>query len=237
MLSVGMRKYCFLFGMLIYFLHFTCALSASEKNTSPVFSEIITAQSLINIHLPFVSGSPFFIDEFKYAVIKLKSGRVLNKVRMKIDLVSNQTHIMTSNGMEGQLDAGMVKEISFTDTTSNGLVFYKFISGLPEVDKNSPNHFYQVLEEGKCSFLKYYWKKVTERKNVFNGETLRDYETYDQYYIYFKNTMKPASKDMDFYLSEFADRLDQVKAFITENNTNFRKEDQVQKLIAYYNAL
>ncbi len=232
-----MRKYCLPLGMLIFALYFTNASSASEKKTSPVFNERITAQPLLFIHFPFISGSPFFMEEYKYALIKLKSGRVLNNIRMKIDLVSNQTHIMTINGMEGQLEAGIVKEISFTDTTFNGLVQYKFISGLPEIDKNSPNHFYQVLEEGKCSFLKFYSKKVTESKNVFNGETIRDYETYDQYFIYFKNAIKSASRDMDFYLSEFSDKQDQLKAFITEHKTNFRKEDQVQKLVAYYNSL
>ncbi len=185
----------------------------------------------------YFSGSPYFKDEYKYASIRLASGRVMSNIRMKIDLVAHETHFLTANGIEAVLDAGMVKEINFADTTGGEIQKYKFSTGFPAIDRNTDISFYQVLTEGRCTYLKLYTKKVTEGKNVFNGETIRDYETYEQYYILNKSGIKAAGKDKEFYLSELSDKLEAVSAFILANKINCKKPEQVWQLISYYNSL
>lgn len=183
------------------------------------------------------SGSPYFKDEYKYASIRLASGRVMSNIRMKIDLVAHETHLLTANGIEAVLDAGMVKEINFADTIAGNIQQYKFSTGFPVIDRNTENSFYQVLAEGKCTYLKSFPKKVTESKNVFNGETIRDYETYEQYYLLIKSVIKTAGKDREFYLSELSDKQEAIAAFMSDNKINCKKPEQVGQLITYYNSL
>ena len=73
-----------------------------------------------------VSKSPYFTDEYKYANIKLTNGRVLERVKMRIDLVIQQTYFISSNDIEINIDPGMAKEITYSDTTPTGIIFYKF---------------------------------------------------------------------------------------------------------------
>jgi hypothetical protein len=187
--------------------------------------------------MPF-SGSPYFTDEYKYANILLTSGRVFANVKMRIDLAAQQAFIITSNGIEANMGGGMVKEITYADTTVNdGIISYKFQTGFPAIDKQTKNNFYLVLVEGRCNFLKLILKKVTERRNDFVNGTIVDYETYEDYYFFAKGVMKRIKKDKDFILAELSDKQAEVNQYILSNKINLRNQEQLVKLVAYYNSL
>ncbi len=184
-----------------------------------------------------VSGTPFFNAEYKYANIKLKQGRTFVNVKAKIDMVSQEIYFISSNGIEGYIEAGMVKEITYSDTTTEGILFYKFQTGFPPIDMKNGNTFYQILSEGRCFFIKSITKKVSERKNELSGEVAKDFETYENYYLFVKGEMKRLKKDKEFILAELSDKQAQVNQFVLSNKTNFKNNDQLIKLLNYYNAL
>jgi len=184
-----------------------------------------------------ISGSPYFNDNYKFADIKLKQGRTFINVKTKIDLAAQETYFISSNGIEAVMEAGMVKEITYADTTVEGIIFYKFQTGFPPVDMKTGNHFYQVLAEGRCSFVKSITKKVSVRKNELSGEVVKDFETYENYYLFVKGEMKRLKKDKDFILAELSDKQAQVNQFVQSNKTNFKNNDHLVKLLNYYNSL
>ncbi len=183
------------------------------------------------------TGSPYFMDEYKYSNIILERGRVFTKVKARIDLASLEVSFISVNGIEASIEAGMIKEISFSDTTAEGIVLYKFKTGFPSIDKQTRNNFYLMLADGRCSFLKAVMKKVTEKKNDISGEVVRDFETYEEFYIFSKGVMKKWKKDKDFILAELSDRQPQVSQFIDANKITFRSEEQLIRLLNYYNSL
>ncbi|MCW3087358.1 MAG: hypothetical protein JWQ78_744 [Sediminibacterium sp.] len=186
-----------------------------------------------------VSGSPYFSDTYKYANIKLAQGqgRTFVNVRTRIDLAAQETYFVSSNGVEAVIEAGMVKEITYADTTADGIMLYKFQTGFPAVDMKTANHFYQVLAEGRCSFLKSIVKKVTERKNELSGEKIKDFETYENYYLFRNGEMKRLKKDKDFLLAELADKQAQVAQYMQANKLSVKNSDHLVKLFEYYNTL
>jgi len=184
-----------------------------------------------------VAGSPCFIADYRFANITLAQGRKFVNVKMKIDLVSQETRFVSSNGVEGYMTAGTVKEIDFADTTAQGIIQYKFETGFPPIDRQTQNDFYQVLAEGKCSFVKSISKKVNERKNELSGEIAKDFETTENFYLFIKGEMKRLKKDKDFFLLEFSDKGQEISQFIQSNKTNFKNNEQVVKLVNYYNSL
>jgi hypothetical protein len=186
-----------------------------------------------------ISGSPYFLVDYKYADIKLARGqnRVFVNVKTRIDLAAQETYFISSNGVEAVMEAGMVKEITFADTTENGIIQYKFQTGFPAVDMKTANHFYIVLTEGKCGFLKSITKKVTERRNELSGEVVKDFDTYENYYLFMNGEMKRWKKDKEFILGELADKKAQVNEFIQSQKLNPKNNDHVVKIINYYNTL
>ena len=186
-----------------------------------------------------VNGTPYFNEKYKLANIKLNQGkgRTFAGVQTRIDLVTQQVHFISSNGVEGFLFAGMVKEVTYEDTTTDGIISYKFLTGFPAVDKQTDQNFYLVLSEGRCSFLKSIVKKVNERKNELSGEVAKDLETYEDYYFYVNGFMKRWKKDKDFVLAELADKQKEINQYVLTNKVNFKNADQVAKLVKYYNSL
>ncbi len=184
-----------------------------------------------------VSGTPYFNAAYKYGDITLKQGRKFTQVKMKINLVTQETVFVSENGIEGYMEAGMVKEISYADTTADGILLYKFQTGFPAVDRQNDKHFYQVLAEGRCSLVRSIVKKVIERRNELSGEVVKEFESTENIYLYINGEMKRFKKDKDAVLSLLADKQAELDQYVTEHKTNFKNLDQVVLLLNYYNSL
>ena len=184
-----------------------------------------------------VAGTPYFTEHYKIAGIQLREGKRFPNVRTRIDLLAQETHFLSSNGVEGYISAGMVKEVSYADTTPAGIVFYKFQTGFPAVDRQTENNFYQILAEGKCGLLKSITKSISERKNELSGEVVKEFETTENYYLFTKGIIKRIKKDKDFFIAELSDKQNQVIQFIQSNKLNFKNNDHLVKLLTYYNSL
>ncbi len=184
-----------------------------------------------------VSRSPYFTDEYKTANIKLTSGRLLEKVKMKIDLVVQQVLFISSNGIEINFDPGMVKQITYSDTTANGIIFYKFQTGFPVIERQDRNNFYLVLAEGPCTLVKSILKKVIGVKKIVLSEVADEYETFEDYYLFIKGGIKKLKKDKEFILAELSDKQVAVNEFILANQTNFKNMEHLIKLFNFYNSL
>jgi hypothetical protein len=183
------------------------------------------------------SNTPFYTEQHKYGDITMNRGRKFQHVKLKIDLFTNFTQFVSVNGIEIALDPGTVKEIAYADTTSEGIVFYKFRTGFPGIDGKNHQNFYIVLVDGNCSLLRSVEKKVNERKNDANGNLIREYENYEFFYLFRKGEMKRLRRDKDFLLAELSDKQPQLEKFIEENKLNLRNIEQIGKLLNYYNTL
>ncbi len=184
-----------------------------------------------------VSGSPFFDENFKYADIILTRGRKFTGVKTRIDMSTQAVHFISTNGIEIMMDAGGAKEVSYADTTAEGILFYKFRTGYPSIDMKTANNFYQVLSEGNCTLLKSIEKKVSTRKNDISGEIFKDYETSETPYLFMKGEMKRLKKDKDFLLGELSDKQVQLAEFMQSQKLSVRNIEHIARLVNYYNSL
>jgi hypothetical protein len=207
----------------------------SAGNTSgdtTVLSNEAVCRSFVN-HTVQVSSSPYFTDEYKTANIKLTSGRLLEKVKMKTDLVGLQVLFISSNGIEINFDPGMVKQITYSDTTANAIVFYKFQTGFPVIDRQDRNNFYLVLADGNCTFVKSIFKKAIGVKKIVLSEVADEYETFEEYYLFINGGIKKLKKGREFILAELSDKQVEVNQFILTNQTNFKNLNLTEKKLVY----
>ena len=186
-----------------------------------------------------ISGTPYFNEQYKFANIKLAKGqgRIFVHVKTRIDIAAQETYFISTNGVEAVIEAGTVKEIFFADATADAIFQYKFQTGFPPIDMKTGNHFYQIICEGNCSLLKSVTKKITERKSELSGEVLKEFEIYENYYLFSKGEIKRLKRDKDFILAELSDKAEQVNRFIQSNKINLKNNEQLVKLINYYNSL
>lgn len=191
----------------------------------------------VQVFVRGTKGTPYFNETYKYATVRMKQGRKLENTRVKLDLVTQELVVEVANGIETNLSAGMVSELSYADTTASGIIVYTFKTGFPPVDKQNEKTFYLVLSEGRCSLVKAIVKKAIERRNELSGEVVKEFEATEQTYLFTKGEMKVFKKDKDFILSVLADKKAEMNQYLTEHATNFRNQEHMIRLLNYYNSL
>ncbi len=211
-------------------------INTTGKFGSQIFLSDVYGRAFENIYAD-VNGSPYFLADYKYATITLTDGRKYSNVKAKINLVEQELVFIAANGIEGYIGKGMVASIAFADTTKQGIKSYVFQTGFPKVDNQTNIHFYQVLASGKATLLKSIVKSIGEHGNELSGEKSKDFMERENSYVMIGSEMKRLKKEKDFFMSIMADQAVPMVQYFANNKINFKNEEQLVKLIEYYNSL
>jgi hypothetical protein len=239
--------------VLLGFVFFNALLLSSQSNPRPPLKSdkdqnysgqltITDANGMpIKPEYANVEGSPYFISDFRPAIVKMRSGLVFEKVKAKIDLCKQEVNFITDNNVEIVTSGESVKEIILTDSLLNTDLpenrVYTFRTGFPSIDNQNGLNFYQVLTEGNITLLKSARKIITEKKNDISGEIVKGFEIYIDYYVFTDNKMIKLKKEKEWILSFLQSKKDKVDTFLTEKRISFKKIDDIITLFKYYNSL
>ena len=184
-----------------------------------------------------VQGSAYFLDSLKSTVILLTNGNAILHIPARLDLYRQEIHVLSKNNEEFILPKELVRQLDFTDSSSARFQKYTFRSGFPPIDEQTVNTFYQVLTEGNITMLEFLRKKILERKNDVSGEITKQFETYEEYYVFSGNQIIKLKKNKDFVLSLMLTKEKEIQSYLAANKVNFKKWNDLQTLFSYYNSL
>jgi hypothetical protein len=211
-------------------------ISTTSKWGQQIFLSDVNGRAFENKYAD-VSGSAYLYPNFKFATIVLKDGRTYNNVQARLNLVEHEVNFIASNGEQGYIGKGMVTSILFNDTTKDGVNANFFQTGFSPIDNQSAIHFYQVLVNGKISLLKSINKNIEERLNELSGEKSKEFAQRENLYVLYEGSLKRVKKDSDFFLSTMANQKEAINQYIRSNKLNFKNEEQLKKLVEFYNSL
>lgn len=184
-----------------------------------------------------INGTPYFSADPKFAAVILKQGKKFSNSKTWINLVTQELVFATGNGQLAVTEPGVVKEVSYTDTSAQGIQLYVFQTGFPPVDKQTEKNFYQLLLSGRCTLLRSMVKKVVEIKNELSGEQYREFETIENTYLYLNGEMKRVKRDKTYLFHVLSDKQESVSKFMEEHKINLKDPEQFMAVLKYYNSL
>ena len=170
---------------------------------------------------PDVAGSPFLKDDWRLCTLVLPDNRRYDSIRVRLNLLSKEVHILDKNSVEIALAKGYIRQVVWLNPASGGLGKNRFQNGFPVVDEQDMDNFYEILCEGKLWLLHSIRKVISQHKDELSGEIKKAYQTYEDYYLYDGKTMQRIKRD---------------KAVIGGNEIKFKTIDQLKKAIDVYNA-
>jgi len=188
-----------------------------------------------------VHGSPFFNDNWLDAVIKLADGKLYKGVKLKYDQVLDEVFFL------GQNDAVMafkspVLEFKMATVSVDGLFNETyFVNGFVPIDGATEKSYYQKLvyeNNSRIQLIKRTIKKIYESRVYNSAVTDKTVEPIVYYYLSDgKAVLKRIKLDRKSIIAGIGNKQDELERFAETNKLNLKKEEDVIKLLIYYNSI
>lgn len=185
---------------------------------------------------PDAEGSPFFQDYFTPAVLVLNKGTVYENVSVRLDLLTQELHIVNSNGQEIIAEDGLVKQVDLLDSVS-GRLTARFITGCPPIDRQNGSSFYQLLSPGRLHLLLFIKKDLEEEKDLMSGSLRQEFKERSEFYTLRDETMLRLRRDKETVLALMNDRRSDIEAWLKAHKMNWKNTKMLTELFDYYNSL
>ncbi|PKV67431.1 hypothetical protein [Pontibacter ramchanderi] len=176
-----------------------------------------------------VKGSPYLDDEWQEGWVKLQDGREYAGVRLKYDQVADELMFSNKKG-EAQLFVHPVVAFELNKRL--------FVSGYNPVDATPLTAFYEVLVNGPTQLLKRTSKWVHEEVPYSSATKVRSIIEQQNYYLSDREgRLTKLKKDRKSLLQALGRKQADLEKYTKANRLDLRQEQDMAKLVAYYNTL
>ena len=199
---------------------------------SNTFREIFKKVNFVDLN--DVEGSAYNDSIYKTATFYYKDNQKIAECLSRYNGYSDEIEMMNSNGTFGSL-----KKVDFLRVNLNSKLFV--VSSSPDFKNGESGFFIEKVINEKCSL---YFKesksfiKAIPAKSGYHTATKSKFVDESNYYIKFGNgALRKIPQSKSKLLKLFPDKRDNLKAYISENKIDLKKESDIIKLINYYNTL
>ena len=164
------------------------------------------------------------------ASLTVASGGIYKDVYGRLDLITGN-FIFTLKDKDMYCALPLIQIVFDSCSSSwNGAIFK---NGYPAIEKQTGANFYQILNEGKATLLKYHQVKWRDEVPYNSTNTTRFYEQSVRYYLFFNRRMFKLEKNHQNLPALLGVSVHQLST----KKLDLKKEQDMVELIGYYNAL
>ena len=177
-----------------------------------------------------MEGSPYLNDQWIPGTVVFEDGKTTKNVNLKFDQV--QGILVFKNDKNEEF--AFVTQVKEFELPAIG----KFRSGFPPTKGTNEKTFFKVLDDGKTKLLKAQKKAILETKAFYSGVVEKTVVEDIKYYILKPDkSLVPLKNDKKALLNELKDKETELKKYIGNQNFNFKNDEDLMNLFAYYNSL
>lgn len=179
-------------------------------------------------------GTAYLNAEWKPGVIVMNDETTIENLLMRYNLYTQQIQLIKENDT---MAIGNPQEIKLIRIADKAFVYCEYL------DENLvKNGYFELRQDGKCCLLKR-WKamyQMTEQHNQMTGTVSENDVFITDCHCYLRFGNQPAfpighnKKDI---IESFGDKSDRVKEFMKKSDVKLKKEDDLKKVINFYNSL
>jgi len=181
--------------------------------------------------LPGSRGTAYFNSDFTEGVIVLKDGTQIDGKPLRYNLYTQQMQFIEGTDTLG---LGKPDEIEYIRIDDHLFVYTKFIC-----NNEHKSGYFELLEDGNCRLLKR-WSALYHEVDSDYGNSSADNCFYRDCQCFLQFFMNPATPVLDKkkdFVKSFANNGDNIKDFMKEGNLKPRNEEDLTRIIDYYNNL
>ena len=181
-----------------------------------------------------IQGSPFLMDYWSKGSVTTKEA-VITDLNMMYNEVNDQLLFKVKEGDNEKL-LDLIKEFTIVDK-DRGNVKRKFLAGFAPTKYSNDKTFFESLTVGKAKLLKKNSKIISENKE-YSGKTARTVVANTNYYIALEDNVPVKIALNEKSIAQLLDfKGPDINQYIKSNQLNLKQEEDLIKLINYYNTL
>jgi hypothetical protein len=183
-----------------------------------------------------VSGSPFLSDQWVKGMVKLVDGRTYKDVLLKYDQLKDELYFQDKK-KDTLIFVDPVREFKVEYAANDEMHEKLFRNGYKNIPNSTENSFFEVLSDGTAQLLKRTTKSISESKEYNSTTVVKHFDENVKYYIIVSEKVIPVKRDKKSILAALTNKQPQLESFMRTNNINLKNDEDLSKLMAYYNSL
>jgi len=196
---------------------------------------------LRSIHYTEMNGSPFFNDNWMDGVVKLADGKFYRDVKLKYDQIVDEVYFLGEKEQPMLFKIPVLEFKILSVGTNGGVEESYFVNGYSPIDGATQKSYYQKLMYAgnpKTQLLKRTIKKIYESRVYNSAVTSKTVEATTLYYLGDdKKNLKKVKLDTKSIIAGIGDKQAELVKYVATNKLNLKKEEDIIKLISYYNSI
>lgn len=223
------NKFLYSFPVILLFI--------AAKSASAQFVENINGVPMREISgYTNVEGSAFLSDQWAKGMVKIADGRTFKDVLLKYDEVKDELYFKDKKG-DTLIFVDPVREFKVEYASGDELHEKLFRNGYKNIPNSTENSFFEVLSEGTAQLLKRTTKSIVESKEYNSTTVVKRFDENIKYYIIVSEKVFPIKRDKKSILAVLTNKQPQLESYMRTNNINLKNDEDLVKLMAYYNSL
>ncbi len=183
-----------------------------------------------------IKGSPYLNSEWTQGIVRMTDGKIYKDFELNYDQINDRV-IFIGENKALQYFADPVKEFTLINKSNQSRSIRTFRNGFPNIDKSTSLSFFEILSEGKATLIKHAGKKMVEERGAGSINISKQIIEISKYYIVKNDNYIRVKKDKNLIIEVLKDRETEVRKFIAEHELTLKTDDELVKVIDFYNSL
>ncbi len=167
----------------------------------------------------------------------MQDGTLYQGLNLKYDLIKDEL-IFSLDKNHAKAFMYPVKEFTIIEGNDKAVAHGRiFRNGFPAVDGNNEKSYYEVLADGKYQLLKRTSKDIVEERAPGATFATKQIKPTVRYYMTTPTGLVKVRKDKKGILAVLKDKSTEIAKFAENNNLSFKEDEDLAKLVTYYNSL
>jgi len=195
--------------------------------------KFMTGEYLNTLTEKDIKGSPYLNDEFITGSVYTVSKTQYTDIPLRYNIYNDEIEFETPDKKIAAIDTPeIVEKVIFGEYTMEYIPF--------DYAKKVKKGFFQVLLKGNVSLYarsEVEFHKETPPAPYKEPEPAKFIRKADNYYLRFGMESAVSCGNKKELVESFPEHKNEMEAFIKKNKINVKKEDELKKLVEYYNSL
>lgn len=182
-----------------------------------------------------IKGSAFSTPDWAKGTVHLDNNTTYTDLEMKYS--DYEDKVFVKKGADVMEFDKRVKDFTLSVVKNDLPILDHYRNGYKNIPGYNADAYFQVLADGKVQLLKKTVKKIRTENEYGSMTTNKSFSSNTHYFLVKDQNATTFKKDKKTVLETLSDKQAQIDTYLKTNKIDFKNDDDLVKLLTYYNSL